>query len=107
MAKGVSSMEHQIPIFYVNEARSVVASHGESVLSAALAAHIQIPHSCGGMGTCGTCRFIVRAGLDLLEPRNEVESEMAMDRGFRPDERLACQSLACEGLHFELPIQKV
>jgi 2Fe-2S ferredoxin len=70
----------------------------QAVLDVALAAKISIAHSCGGMGSCGTCLLRVRSNLSDLPPRNELESEMAHDRGFSPDERLACQLEAFDGL---------
>ena len=69
-----------------------------TVLEAALAAGIKIPHSCGGMGSCGTCRVVVMSGADGLEQRSEVELEMSDARGFREDERLSCQIQAVSGL---------
>ena len=52
---------------------------------------VDLPHSCGGMGTCGTCRVKLDTGAGVSPERNEVESEMALERGFAPDERLSCQ----------------
>lgn len=96
-------MDKKIPFFYVNEGRFVQASHGQSLLEAIADAQISISHSCGGMGTCGTCRIVVEKGLQLLPARNELETEMAMDRGFLENERLACQTETCEGLHVFIP----
>jgi 2Fe-2S ferredoxin len=63
----------------------------ESLLEIALKNDIGIAHSCGGMGTCGTCRVEIQSDLSELTGRNSIEEEMAMDRGFLPYERLACQ----------------
>ncbi|MFN3455277.1 MAG: 2Fe-2S iron-sulfur cluster-binding protein [Pseudobdellovibrio sp.] len=52
---------------------------------------IGINQSCGGFGTCTTCRVIVKKNLDQLHVRNELETERAEERGFTKDERLACQ----------------
>ncbi|MBO9667998.1 MAG: (2Fe-2S)-binding protein [Bdellovibrio sp.] len=74
-----------------------------SILEVALREGIPLNHTCGGFGTCGTCRVFVREGLEKLPPRNEVEAEMAADRGFTEVERLACQNEPVEGLVIEIP----
>jgi len=93
-----------ISIKFLPENRLVEASQEETLLEAAIREELDLPHSCGGFGTCGTCRVWVREGLHLLPPRNEVEQEMATDRGFQPQERLCCQNYPCEGLILEIPV---
>lgn len=78
-------------------------NEGDSILESCVHAGLPLNHSCDGNGTCGTCRVIIEVGLENLNPRNEIELEMAMDRGFAPNERLACQSLACSGLQIQIP----
>lgn len=80
------------------ENRIVHASHGDTILEAILDAGLELNHSCGGMGTCGTCRIFVLQGLELLSERNIPESEIAQDRNFLHEERLACQNFAQSGL---------
>lgn len=70
---------------------------GKSILEAALMSGIEIPNSCGGMGTCGTCRIEIVSGGDDVEPPNEVERETAKEKNFKKNERLACQILARDG----------
>ena len=56
-----------------------------------------INQSCGGMGSCGTCRVIIKKSSAPLPPRTCVEQDMAEDRKFKDDERLACQlSVDCD-----------
>jgi len=69
-----------------------------SVLELALHHKIAISHSCGGMGSCTTCLVRVQSDLTLLEPRNEIEQEMADMKGLHADERLACQLTPHQGL---------
>ncbi|MBL7688499.1 MAG: (2Fe-2S)-binding protein [Bdellovibrionaceae bacterium] len=73
---------------------------GSTVLEIAVENSVDISHSCGGMGTCGTCRIhlSVLSGQPLA--RNEIEQEMATDRGFQTDERLSCQ-VECPKTQFE------
>ena len=88
-----------ISITFLPEEFVVHASHRtESILEAALEAGYELEHSCGGYGTCGTCLVIVEKGLEKMEPRGEIESEMASDRSFRPEERLCCQNRPVDGL---------
>lgn len=64
---------------------------GQTILETAVDNSVDLPHSCGGMGTCGTCRVKLDTGGGACPERNEVESEMALERGFAPQERLSCQ----------------
>lgn len=98
-------MKPKSPIFitFLPEARVVEASHGETLLETALRTGIEIPHSCGGNGTCGTCRVLIQVGLNKMPLRNEIEAEMANDRKFEANERLCCQNFAQEGLIIQVP----
>jgi len=80
----VNSQDHQL-------------THGVTLLQGLLDAGVEISHSCGGNGTCGTCRVEVLSDPNQLKPRNDIEAEMAEDRGFERSERLACQlQVACD-----------
>lgn len=86
-------------IKFLPEDVNVLVSHKDcSVLEVALRAGIAIDHTCGGNATCGTCVVFVEAGLDILEPREGQELEMAEDRSFAGNERLACQIYPHPGL---------
>jgi 2Fe-2S ferredoxin len=88
-----------IYIKFLPEDRDVLVSHKDaSVLDVAIRAGIAINHTCGGHATCGTCVINVLEGLEQLEPREELELEMAQDRGFADHERLACQIRPIDGL---------
>jgi 2Fe-2S ferredoxin len=75
----------------------------QSVLEVALKNGIEIDHSCGGMGSCTTCRVIVEKSAEPLPERNELEQEIADSRGFHENERLSCQLPAAEGLVVRIP----
>jgi 2Fe-2S ferredoxin len=92
-----------ISITFQPEGRVVQASQNQTLLEAALAADVDIGHSCGGNGTCGTCRVRVIQGLELFSPRNEIEAELAEERGFTLSERLCCQNTARAGMILEIP----
>jgi ferredoxin len=67
------------------------------------ATNVSINQSCGGFGTCTTCRFIVRNGLASFTPRTETERERAEERGFAENERLACQTEILDNAEIEIP----
>lgn len=75
-----------------------------SVLEVALKNGVEINHSCGGMGSCTTCRVLVRYSAAALPDRNELEQDIAEMRGFRAEERLACQLPPLDGLAVEVPV---
>lgn len=81
----------------------LVSQKDETVLDVAIRGKVPLNHTCGGHGTCGTCRVLVREGLDKIPPRNEIEAEIAMDRKFSASERLACQIAPVDGLVLEIP----
>jgi ferredoxin, 2Fe-2S len=95
--------QNSITFRVVPENQTVHASHGVSLLDAILKAKIDIDHTCGGMGTCGTCRIFVEEGLSLLETPNEIESEIRSERGFCENERLVCQNQSVNGLVIRKP----
>ena len=96
--QGVFQMK---PIRFRANGRDVSASHGENLLEALRQAGIPISFSCEG-GSCGTCRVLIRES-DQLPPTKGQEIETVIDRGFQPDERLACQLEVIEGLELFTP----
>jgi len=74
------------------------ASHDQTVLSALIEAKIEINHSCGGMGTCGTCSVTVLEGFEKLGEKTEQEKEISEDRQWGPRQRLCCQIFAHQDL---------
>lgn len=81
----------------------VVASQAETVLESLLRAEIQIDHSCGGSGSCGTCRAFLLPGSAQASARTELETEMSESRGFDANERLCCQLEARPELILQSP----
>lgn len=88
-----------ICVKFLPEDLNVPVSHKDaSVLDMALRAGIGIDHTCGGHATCGTCVVYIEEGLERLPPREGQELELAEDRGFNDNERLACQIHPVVGL---------
>lgn len=71
---------------------SIVRNPNKALLEILNDLHVLIDQSCGGNGTCGTCLYQVTEGLDQISGMQTIESEMAADRSFLKEERLACQS---------------
>ncbi len=94
--------KHSLDIIEFSE--KLPFAEGCTLLEALESENIKIDHSCGGMGTCGTCRVILLQpeGLD----RNSIEQEMANEKSFAKNERLACQLMASENLKISLEPQK-
>lgn len=74
-----------------------------SILEVALSHEVPLNHSCGGMGSCTTCRVIVEKGLEKMDPRNQVEKDHTEARGFGDEERLGCQASAIDGIVVKIP----
>ena len=92
---------------FLNLGLNVPIESAKTILEIALKARIELSHSCGGMGSCGTCRIRVVEGLSRLEPKNEVEAEITAELKFEANERLACQSRPCPGLVVEVPEPRI
>lgn len=93
----------KLEIIIENQARVASASQGQTVLEVALSANVDIPHSCGGMGTCGTCRVVVLDHPEGLSEPDELEVEIALDRGFSKLERLSCQARLLKSARVKKP----
>lgn len=52
---------------------------------------ISINQSCGGNGTCGTCRVEIMQNSDFILPPSEYEIEASQELGLLPQQRLSCQ----------------
>jgi 2Fe-2S ferredoxin len=90
-------------ILFLPNKVSVQITNESSILEVALKNKIDLAHSCGGMGTCTTCRVYIESDIKNLPPRNETEAEMADSRGFAEQERLACQVAPTDGLIVRIP----
>ena len=92
-------MDRKISVFVADLNQNVSLSPELTLLEGLLDAGVPLDHSCGGFGTCGTCRvFVALESLPMLSPRDGVELEMAQDRNFSEDERLCCQIKPVQGL---------
>lgn len=65
---------------------------GQNLLDTLNANKVGISQSCGGHGSCTTCRVFVLKGLENCSARTPIEQERAEERDFAPNERLSCQT---------------
>ncbi len=66
---------------------------GTTLLDAAEAAGVALPHNCGGVCACTTCHVWVERGLDSLSPPTEREDDKLDEAmGLTAQSRLACQA---------------
>ncbi len=72
--------------------RVVDASPQQTVLEAAVAGGVSLPHQCNGTGRCSTCRVWVLDGEEHLSARTQVEAPVAERLGLDSRVRLACQT---------------
>ena len=94
-------MKSKIQFFWCSQVQVFDASQRGTALEALLQNGVDLDHSCGGMGSCGTCAVIVENETDFVLGPNEIERELAKDRGFSPQERLACQMEVVPGLRLK------
>lgn len=99
-------MEKKQKLTFLMEGQIVQVSQGQTALESLLDADFPIDHSCGGNGTCGTCRVLVVEKLVDLASRNDIEAEIALERGFSDHERLCCQIYPVQGLSLQRPVIK-
>jgi ferredoxin len=90
-------------VIYDTENLDLKVKSGNHLLDICLDNKIPLSHSCEGMASCGTCRVIITSSVDDLPQTNHLEQEMASDRGFGPEERLACQLYPTKDISFKLP----
>lgn len=64
---------------------------------------VSINQSCGGNGSCTTCRVMVRGDFRQLMARTEIESDRAQERRFCANERLACQLEIDQSIEIIIP----
>jgi 2Fe-2S ferredoxin len=74
--------------------RVVEVAPGTSILEAAEAAGVELPHNCGGVCACVTCHVWVEAGQpSLAEPSEREDDKLSEAMGLTAQSRLGCQAV--------------
>jgi ferredoxin len=73
--------------------RKASALANETVLDVARRAGAPLGASCGSVGICARCKVRVVEGAENLSAPTSVELRIGGQRGFAPDERMACQAV--------------
>jgi 2Fe-2S ferredoxin len=80
-------------VTFLPDGRSAEVKAGTSILDAAEAAGVELPHNCGGVCACTTCHVWVESGLEALTPIEEREDDKLNEaEGLSSHSRLGCQA---------------
>ncbi len=79
--------EKQIRVLFEPDNITTLADQGQNLLEIAVAAGVPVYASCGGAGTCGTCKVRIEEG-EVESRRTPLVSEQQWQQGIRQ----ACQS---------------
>ena len=69
------------------------ARENETLLDVARRAGVPLGNSCGGVGVCARCKVRVVSGAEHLSAPTSIELRFGPARGFKEDERMACQAV--------------
>lgn len=88
--------------------KQIEAKVGQTLMSATVAAGIEIEAACDGNCACSTCHvYIDESFFDKLDPATDEEEDMLDQALFvQPTSRLSCQIVIkpdLDGLEFKLP----
>lgn len=78
----------------------VIVTEGENLLQAALSAGVRLTASCGGNGTCGTCKLVIEEGQVETKRTTKIS-----DAEFKRGVRQACQSRVITDLAVSVPVE--
>jgi ferredoxin len=76
---------------------------GTNIRDASLRAGMQIPSTCGGVGSCGLCKVKITSGVDHIGPMTSLETGKLGNVFFITKERLSCQTLVHGDVGCEVP----
>ncbi|MEM7182669.1 MAG: adenylate/guanylate cyclase domain-containing protein [Spirochaetota bacterium] len=80
-------------ITYYHDNKVVTEENTElTLLDISVKHKINHMQACGGKGRCSTCRVLILKNTNNLEPMNETERRIALEKGFENNVRIACQT---------------
>ena len=87
-------------ITFLPDGRQVLIEEDETLLEAVHKAGLYIHSICGGEGTCGRCKLLVKKGEYKTKPTTHISREEA-EKGYV----LACQTHPKSDLDVEIPLE--
>jgi Na+-transporting NADH:ubiquinone oxidoreductase subunit F len=84
----------------INHERTVAVPVGGKLLGALAQHNLFVSSACGGGGTCGQCRVVVKEGGGSILP---TETSLVNKRQARAGERLSCQVAVKQNMTIEIP----
>jgi len=94
------SPKKKVKIHFNPDNVDIVVKPGENLLQAAIAAGVHIYASCGGGGTCGTCKVLIEKG-QVETTRTDKLSDVEYEQGIRQ----ACQSRVITDSTVYVPVE--
>ena len=94
------STKKKVKIHFNPDNVDIVVKPGENLLQAAIAAGVHIYASCGGVGTCGTCKVLIEKG-QVETTRTDKLSDEEYEQGIRQ----ACQSRVITDSTVYVPVE--
>ena len=80
-------------VTFLPAGKTASVPRGTSILDAADAAGIELPHNCGGVCACTTCHVWIEQGGETLSELGEREDDKLNEAaGLSPSSRLGCQA---------------
>jgi ferredoxin, 2Fe-2S len=80
-------------VTFLPDGKTVEVPRGTSILDAAEAAEVDLPHNCGGVCACTTCHVWIEQGLaSLSELEDREDDKLNEAAGLSPSSRLGCQA---------------
>lgn len=94
------SAKKNLTVHFNPDNTDIVVAEGENLLQAAIAAGVHIYASCGGNGTCGTCKVVIEKG-QVETTRTSKVTDAEYEQGVRQ----ACQSRVFTDLTVYVPVE--
>ena len=80
-------------VTFLPAGRVAEVAPGTTILEAAEAAGVELPHNCGGVCACVTCHVWVERGAETVAPPEEREDDKLQEAvGLSAASRLGCQA---------------
>lgn len=92
--------DYGIVALRINEEKEYEIEGGQSLLNALKSEKIFLPSACGGKGTCGYCKAVVKNGGG---PVLATEKPLLSKEELESDTRLTCQIKVKEDIEIEIP----